>query len=176
MITAPGTAGYLLFLIGYSFEQFKQLDANMGSALFAQVQFVDQFFITIGFCVAQIIEQTPALRDHLKQAAPRRMIFPVSLKVLSQMLDPAGQKCDLHIRAAGIFFMQLELLETRRLVALCHNEGANLDEDRVLATHALKRSRGGICIIRMPHLFRVYHRTKDAVSRATEPCGARRRS
>jgi hypothetical protein len=30
--------------------------------------------------------------------------------------------------------MQLELLETRRLVALCHNEGANLDEDRVLAT------------------------------------------
>jgi hypothetical protein len=62
------------------------------------------------------------------------------------------------------------------LVALCHNEGANLDEDRVLATHALKRPRGGICVIRMPLLFRVYHRTKDAVLRATEPCGARRRS
>jgi hypothetical protein len=45
----------------------------------------------------------------------------------------------LHIRAAGIFLMQLELLETQRLVALCHNEGANLDEDRGLATHALKR-------------------------------------
>ena len=148
----------------------------MGSALFAQVQFVEQFFITIGFCFAQIIEQTPALRDHLKQAAPRRMIFPVSLKVLSQMLDPAGQKCDLHIRAAGIFFMQLEVLQTRRLVALCHNEGANLDEDRSLATHALKRPRGAICIIRTTLLFRVYHRTKDAVSRATEPCGARRRS
>ena len=148
----------------------------MESALFAQVQFVDQFFITIGFCFAQIIEQTPALRDHLKQAAPRRMIFPVSLKVLSQMLDPAGQKCDLHIRAAGIFFMQLKLLESRRLVALCHNKGANLDEDRVLATHALKRPRGRICVIRMPFLFRVCHRTKDAVLRATEPCGARRRS
>ena len=134
MITAPGTAGYLLFLIGYGFEQFKQLDANAGLALFAQIQFVDQLFITIGFCFTQIIEQTPALRDHLKQAAPRRMIFPVSLKVLSQMLDPAGQKCDLHIRAAGILFMQLELRETRRLVALCHNEGANLDEDRLLAT------------------------------------------
>ena len=112
----------------------------MGSALFAQVQSVEQFFITIGFCFAQIIEQTPALRDHLKQAAPRRMIFPVSLKVLSQMLDPAGQKCDLHIRAAGIFFMQLELLETRRLVALCHNEGVNLDEDRLLATASMNRS------------------------------------
>jgi hypothetical protein len=53
----------------------------MGSALFAQVQFVDQFFITIGFCFAQIIEQTPAMRDHLKQAASRRVILPVDLKV-----------------------------------------------------------------------------------------------
>ena len=74
------------------------------------------------------------------------MIFPVDLKVFGQMLDPAGKKCDLHICAAGIFLMQLELLEIRRLVALCHNEGANLDEDRVLATHALKRPRGGICV------------------------------
>lgn len=55
------------------------------------------------------------------------------------MLDPVREKCDLHIRAAGIFLMQLELLETQRLVALCHNEGANLDEDRSLATRSLAR-------------------------------------
>ena len=109
----------------------------MGSALFAQVQFVDQFFITIGFCFAQIIEQTPALRDHLKQAATRRMIFPVRLKVFSQMLNLAGEKCDLHIRAASIFLMQLELLKTRRLIAFCHNEGANLYEGGVLATASM---------------------------------------
>jgi hypothetical protein len=54
--------------------------------------------------------------------------------VLSQMLDPAREKCDLHIRAASIFVMQLELLETQCLVALCHNEGATLDEEPVLAT------------------------------------------
>jgi hypothetical protein len=81
------------------------------------------------------------MRDHLKQAAARRMIFPVGLKVLSQMLDPAGEKCDLHVRAAGIVFMQLKLCKISRLVALCHNEGATLDEDRVLATHALKSLR-----------------------------------
>src|SRR5881392_4342993 len=46
-----------------------------GSALFAQVQFVDQFFITIGFCFAQIIEQTPAMRDHLKMVAHRRSLL-----------------------------------------------------------------------------------------------------
>src|SRR5437867_4910405 len=62
------------------------------------------------------------------------MIFSVGPEVLRQMLDPAGQKCDLHIRAAGIFVMQLELLETQRLVALCHNEGATLGEEPILAT------------------------------------------
>ena len=62
------------------------------------------------------------------------MIFPVSLKVLSQMLDPAGEKCDLHIRAAGVFIMQLERLEIQRLVALSHNEGATVDEESIFAT------------------------------------------
>ena len=55
---------YVLNLVTAS-KQFKQLDANAGSALFAQVQFVDHFFITIGLCFAQIIEKTPAMRDHL---------------------------------------------------------------------------------------------------------------
>jgi hypothetical protein len=81
------------------------------------------------------------LRDHLKQAAPRRVIFPVGLKVLSQMLDPAGKKCDLHIRAAGIFVMQLKLLETQRFAALCHNEGATLDEEPILATAQTTHAR-----------------------------------
>ena len=62
------------------------------------------------------------------------MIFSVNLEVLSQMLDPAREKRDLHIRAAGIFVMQLELLETHRLVALCHNEGPIVTEEPILAT------------------------------------------
>ena len=113
------------------------------------------------------------MRDHLKQAAPRRMILPVGLKVFSQMLDPAGEKCDLHIRAAGIFFMQLELFEIRRLVTLCHKKAANLDEDCVLATHGPNPGTAAFCLIRIPLLFRVCRRTKDAVSRASAPCAAR---
>jgi len=62
------------------------------------------------------------------------MIFPVSLKVLSQMLNPAGEKGDLHIRAAGIFVMQLDLLEIQRLVALRHNEGPIVAEEPIFAT------------------------------------------
>ena len=50
------------------------------------------------------------------------------------MLDPVREKCDLHIRAAGIVVMQLELLEIQRLVALGHNEGATVDEESIFAT------------------------------------------
>jgi hypothetical protein len=40
----------------------------------------------------------------------------------------------LHIRAAGIFVMQLELLEIRRLVALGHNEAPIVAEEPIFAT------------------------------------------
>jgi hypothetical protein len=67
------------------------------------------------------------------------MIFLVGLKVLSQMLDPAGEKCDLHIRAASIFVMQLDLLEIHRLVALSHNEGPIVAEEPIFATAQTSR-------------------------------------
>jgi hypothetical protein len=90
--------------------------------------------VTISLGLAQIIEQTPPLGDHLQQAAPRRVVLPVNLEMLSQMLDPASQKCDLHVCAAGIFIMQLELLEIQHLVALSHNEGATLVAEWIFAT------------------------------------------
>ena len=50
------------------------------------------------------------------------------------MLDPMREKCHLHIRTARIFIMQLELLQIRRLVALCHNEARIVAEEPVFAT------------------------------------------
>ena len=50
------------------------------------------------------------------------------------MLDSAGEKCDLHIRAAGIFVMQLELLEIQRLVTVSHNEEPIVAEEPIFAT------------------------------------------
>src|SRR6266436_812532 len=50
------------------------------------------------------------------------------------MLNPASEKCDLHVSTASIFVMQLELLEIQRLVALSHNEGPTVDEDAIFAT------------------------------------------
>jgi hypothetical protein len=50
------------------------------------------------------------------------------------MLDPVREKCDLHIRTAGIFVMQLELIEIQRLVALSHNEGPIVTWEAIFAT------------------------------------------
>ena len=57
------------------------------------------------------------------------------------MLDPVRKKCYLHIRAAGIFIMQLELLEIQRLVAVSHNEGPTVAEEPSFAT-ALRTQAG----------------------------------
>jgi hypothetical protein len=136
VVTAAWTADYVVFLIYLWLRALKRLDELPENSvrLLAQVQLVDQFLIAIGFCFAQIIEQAPALRDHFKQAAARRMIFAVGLEVFGQMLDPAGEKCDLHICTASIFFMQLELLEAQRLRALCHLGAPIVSEERTLAT------------------------------------------
>ena len=63
------------------------------------------------------------------------------------MLDPVREKCDLHIRAAGIFVMQLELLEIRRLVALSHNEGATVDEESIFATAQRGEGQLGLVLL-----------------------------
>lgn len=88
------------------------------------------------------------------------MIFPVNLKVLSQMLDPVREKCDLHIRAASIFFMQLELLEIRRLVALSHNEAPIVAEEPIFATAQTGRACNQSRVLKLD-AFPVCRRTKD---------------
>jgi hypothetical protein len=88
------------------------------------------------------------------------MIFLISLKVLSQMLDPTGEKCDLHIRAAGIFVMQLELLEIQRLVALSHNEGRIVTEEPILATEQTGDVSQQVFLSSMPFSFAVVPKAK----------------
>ncbi len=91
-------------------------------ALLTQVEFLEQVFIPVRVRLAQVIEQAPAHRDHLEEAAARGMIFGVGLQVFRQMSDPAGEKCHLHIRAAGILLMKLERREIHRVAAFCHTK------------------------------------------------------
>jgi hypothetical protein len=57
------------------------------------------------------------------------MIFGIGLQVFVQLLDPASEKCDLHIRAAGVFIVKLELFEAHCTAAFCHNEVPIVDEE-----------------------------------------------
>ena len=75
------------------------------------------------------------------------------------MLDPVREKCDLHIRAAGIFVMQLELLEIRRLVALGHNEAPIVAEEPIFATAQTSRASISRSVLK-PDVFPVCRRTK----------------
>jgi hypothetical protein len=76
------------------------------------------------------------------------------------MLDPVREKCDLHIRAAGIFVMQLELLEIHRLVALSHNEGPIVTEEPIFATAQNQLSCLSGRVVKLDG-FPVCRRTKD---------------
>ena len=72
------------------------------------------------------------------------------------MLNPVRQKRDLHIRAAGIFVMQLELLEIHRLVTISHNEEPIVAEEPIFAT--AQRTLSPVCVaiaIVMPHSGRL---------------------
>ena len=75
------------------------------------------------------------------------------------MLDPVREKRDLHIGAAGIFVMQLELLEIQRLVALSHNEGPIVAEEPSFAT-AQRDERSRTSLILKLDAFPVCRRTK----------------
>src|SRR5205085_6900885 len=104
--------------------------------LLPQVEFLEQVFIPVGLRLAQIIEQALAHRHHLEEAAARRMVFGMALEVFGQLPDPAGEKCDLHVRAAGILLVELELLHVHRVTAFCHKRAGIVGEESAFASAA----------------------------------------
>jgi hypothetical protein len=110
---------------GFELETLAKID--IFPQLFSQVQLIDQFLIAIRLRPAQIIEQAPALGDHFQETATRRMIFGVALQVFRQLRNPVRQQRDLHVRAAGVLPVQLELLDVQRFRVLSHFEAPILD-------------------------------------------------
>ena len=90
--------------------------------LLPQIQFVDQLLVAFGLGPAQVIEQAPALGHHLKEASARGVVFGVAFQVFGELPDPARQQRDLHIGAAGVLPVQLELLDVQHFRVLSHFE------------------------------------------------------
>ena len=107
-----------------SSERETELRIRSTGGYFRKFSFSIRFLYRSDFRPAQVIEQAPALRHHLEEAAARGMIFGVALQVFGQLRDPAGEERDLHIRAAGVLFVELELLHVHRVTAFCHKRSA----------------------------------------------------
>ena len=47
--------------------------------------------VALNVCSLQIIEQTPALRDHLEQAAPRVVVLLMDLEMFGQLVNTLAE-------------------------------------------------------------------------------------
>ena len=66
-------------------------------SLFTKTEPSNYLVVALNVCSLQIIEQTPALRDHLQKAAPRVVIFLVNLEMFSQLVDSLAKQSDLNL-------------------------------------------------------------------------------
>lgn len=62
------------------------------------------------------------------------MVFSVAFQVSGQLRDPAREQRDLHISAASVLAVQLELLDIQRFRILSHFEAPILNEDCAFAS------------------------------------------
>ena len=67
----------------------------------------------------QVIQQTPSLRDHFQQAAPRMIILLVRLEMLSQVGNSLAQKCYLHLRRTRVGLMGTEVRHNLLFLFFC---------------------------------------------------------
>jgi len=53
--------------------------------------------IALNVHALEVVQKTPALRDHLEQAAPRMVIFLVRLEMLGQLVNALAEQRNLHL-------------------------------------------------------------------------------
>ena len=87
------------------------------SALLTQVELFEDVLVAIRRGRFEVIQKRAALVDHHDQASARGMILRVRFEMLGKLVDALGQKRDLDIGAAGIRFMDLEILNV--ILCLC---------------------------------------------------------
>src|SRR4051794_20516931 len=71
------------------------------------------------------------------------MVFGMALKVFGQLPDPACEKRDLHIGAARILFVELELLHVHRVTAFCHKRAGIVGEESLFASFGSRDLKSG---------------------------------
>jgi len=65
--------------------------------LTTQAETIDDLVIALNIYALEVVQKTPALRDHLEQAAPRMVIFLVRLEMLGQLVNALAEQRNLHL-------------------------------------------------------------------------------
>ncbi len=79
--------------------------------LLAKSQASHYLVVTLNVCSLQIIQQTPALRDHLEQAAPRVVIFFVDFEVFGKLVDSLAEQSYLNLWRARIRIVAAKIVK-----------------------------------------------------------------
>ena len=87
--------------------------------LTAQAQTADHLVIALNVRALEVIEQTPALRDHLQQAAPRVIVFLMGFEMIRQLVDALAEQSNLHLRRTRIAFVRAEFTYDSFLCFFC---------------------------------------------------------
>ena len=91
----------------------------MDFALLAQLEFLEDRLVAVGSRPLQVVEETPPCGDEFEQPATGRMVLRVGFEMPGELVDSFGQKRDLNVRAACVFFVESKDVDLC-LCCLCH--------------------------------------------------------
>src|SRR5580693_6572607 len=74
----------------------------VGLPLPSNAETADDGAVALDVVLADVVEQPAAMTDELHQASTGVVVPFVLLEVLREVVDPAGQQCDLHLGRAGV--------------------------------------------------------------------------
>ncbi len=85
--------------------------------LTTQAKTADDLVIALYVRALEVVQQTPALRDHLEQAAPRVVVL--GFEMLGQLVDALAEQSDLHLRRTRIAVVRPKLIDDSFLCLFC---------------------------------------------------------
>ena len=87
--------------------------------LLAQAQSGKDRTVTRRCGLGEVLEQAVASADHLEQPTPRCMVLLVSLEMITEVINPLGQQCDLHLGRPGVILVYPKLFNDLLFSVCC---------------------------------------------------------
>src|SRR5262245_15220577 len=80
-----------------------------------QAELLDQGAVALEVRPLEVVQQTAAAADELEQAAARVVILRVRAQMVGELVDPGGEKGDLHLRRTGVALVPAVLADDLQL-------------------------------------------------------------